>query len=245
MVLVPPGNVQRGFGVGQSVIRIDRGFALAAREVTVGEFRRFRKESARGQDADHPISGVSWYDAAAYCNWLSERDGIPEDQWCYKPNAKGQYAEGMRMAPNYLSKTGYRLPIITEWEYACRAGSFGQWSVGDDEDLLPKCAWFLFSSRSQRHPVGTLRPNDLGLFDMHGSVWEWCQDREESRTSSTELPSSAQGLSDGNVTNKDERFYRGGGFTTAPLHLTSQSGFTKEPSGNANDIGFRPARTFP
>ena len=245
MVLIPPGSVQRGFGVGQSVIRVDRGFALAAHEVTVGEFSRFRKGSGGAQHADNPISGVSWYDAAAYCNWLSKRDGIPEEQWCYKPNAKGQYAEGMRMAPNYLSKTGYRLSIITEWEYACRAGSFGQWSVGDDEDLLPKCAWFVLSSKSQWHPVGTLRPNDLGLFDMHGSVWEWCQDREESSTSGAKLPGLAQGISDGNVTNNDQRFYRGGGFTTAPLNTTSIAGFTKEPSGNANDIGFRPARTMP
>jgi formylglycine-generating enzyme required for sulfatase activity len=243
MVLVPPGKVQRGFGVGQGVIRIDLGFALAAREVTVAEFNRFRKGFAGGQDDDRPISGVSWYDAAAYCNWLSERDGIPKEQWCYHPNVIGQYADGMRMATNYLSKTGYRLPIMTEWEYACRAGGVGQWSVGEADDQLPKCAWFLFNSESHSHPVGTLRPNDLGLFDMHGSVWEWCQDRDESSTSGSKLPSSAQGLSDGNVTNKDQRFFRGGAFTTAPLHTTSIAGFTGSPSTDAVDIGFRPART--
>jgi hypothetical protein len=54
-----------------------------------------------------PVNNVTWYDAAAYCNWLSAQEGIPKDQWCYVPNDAGQYAEGMKVASNYLQRTGY------------------------------------------------------------------------------------------------------------------------------------------
>jgi formylglycine-generating enzyme required for sulfatase activity len=244
MILIPPGKVQSGFGVSSEQIRVDRGFALAAREVTVAEFQRFRREHQRGQfvPTDDCPADVSWYASAAYCNWLSKRDGIPIEQWCYVPNENGEYAEGMSMAPNFLSRTGYRLPTGKEWEYACRAGSFTYFSVGEAEDLLPKYAWGVVNSQSYSHPVGTLRPNDLGLFDMHGNAWEWCQDKEVANTPG-EPPSSNQKLLDGIVTNKDPCYFRGGAFTTGPRNLTSIARFTGLPSHKADDIGFRPART--
>jgi formylglycine-generating enzyme required for sulfatase activity len=246
MVLVPPGKVQSGFGLSSEQIRIDNGFAIAAREVAVAQFRRFRREHERGQftpTEDCPAD-VSWYDAAAYCNWLSKRDGIPKEQWCYVPNEKGEYAEGMSMAPNFLRLSGYRLPTGKEWEYACRAGSFTYFSVGEAGDLLPKYAWSVINSERYSHPVGTLRPNDLGLFDMHGNAWEWCQDREVAKTPG-EPPGSNQKLLEGIVTNKDQWFFRGGAFTTGPLNITSIAGFTAEPSRKNSDIGFRPVRTVP
>ena len=52
------------------------------------------------------MNTVTWYDAAAYCNWLSDREGIPEKEWCYLPNKKDEYAEGMKLAPDYLKRTG-------------------------------------------------------------------------------------------------------------------------------------------
>src|SRR5262249_9010213 len=172
---------------------------------------------------------VSWYDATAYCNWLSERDGIPKEQWCYVPNDKGEYAEGMSMAPNFLSRSGYRLPTGNEWEYACRAGSFTYWSVGEAEDLLPKYSWGVVNSHSYSHPVGALRPNDLGLFDMHGNAWEWCQDREGVK-SPGEPPGSNEKLSAGIVTNKDQWFFRGGSFGSGPRHTTSIARFSNPAS---------------
>ena len=80
------------------------------------------------------------------------------------------------MAAGYPGRTGYRLSTGAEWEFACRAGSVTPWSMGEGEDLLPRYAWFNENSAGRLHPVGSLRPNDLGLFDLHGNTWKLCQD---------------------------------------------------------------------
>ena len=145
MVLVPPGHFQRGLRDGKPQFRVDHSFALAAREVTIADFRRFRASTQSHDDFartdDCPAHLLSWYDAAAYCNWLSEQAGIPKTQWCYVPNAQGEYAVGMKAAADFLTRRGYRLPTAEEWELACRAGSVTRWSLGEAEDLLGNYSW--------------------------------------------------------------------------------------------------------
>lgn len=163
--------------------RIARDFAISTKEVTVGDFLKFnaqQKYDRRGSPtADCPINNVNWYDVAAYCNWLSGQDQIPEDQWCFV-SATG--SEGSKLtldlAPDYLNRMGYRLPSEAEWEFACRAGSNTDFSCGQTEELLTEYCWY-FENTNQldaSRPVGTRKPNDFGLFDMHGNVNEWCQD---------------------------------------------------------------------
>src|SRR5205823_4581112 len=123
---------------------------------------------------DAPATNVTWYEAAAYCRWLSEKEGIPEDQMCYPP--VDQIKKGMTLPADYLSRRGYRLPTEAEWEYACRAGAVTRRVYGDADELLDHFAWYLSNARDRVWPVGLKKPNDFGLFDVYGNVWECCQD---------------------------------------------------------------------
>jgi formylglycine-generating enzyme required for sulfatase activity len=236
MVLLPLGEFRKGEGEKQERRRIDHGFALATREVTVAEFLHFRAKHDYDKPAaptvDCPVNKVSWYEAAEYCNWLSKEEGVPKEQWCYLPNDKGEYAEGMKVPADYLRRTGYRLPTEDEWEYACRAGSATTWSMGGAEDLLVRYGWHTANSLGHSHPAGSLRPNDWGLFDMHGNVWEWCHDNAEDNKVLKDKEE---------VISKVKRWACGGSFADDRLNACSSSRI----SGLRGDvrIGFRPART--
>src|SRR5207245_10036651 len=82
----------------------------------------------------------------------------------------------MKLARNYLQRTGYRLPTEAELEYASRGGAVTSRFFGETAELLPRYAWYANNSEVRVWPVGSLRPNDLGLFDVHGNVWTWCQE---------------------------------------------------------------------
>lgn len=243
MVVLPPGELDIGEGPVKERYRIDHAFAIAAREVTVADFQRFRKEWSPVRNLastpDCPAYGISWYDAAAYCNWLSEKEGVPKAQWCYLPNGQGEYGEGMRVAVDYVRRSGYRLPTEPEWEYACRAGSDTRWAMGDADQLLPRYAWYAANGGASVHPVGSLRPNDWGLFDMHGNVGEWCQEvwnRQPIPVPGREGYTSVREI--------DTRPLRPGSWSFGAEHARSAYRLLYAPS-NKLQFGFRPARSCP
>lgn len=181
---------------------------------------------------------VSWYDAAAYCNWLSQRDDIPKEQWCYETNEKGNYSEGMKTSANFKQRTGYRLPTDAEWEYVCRANTRTAFSFGDPEELLERYGWYMQNSRNRSWPVGRLRPNALGAFDMHGNDCEWCQDRLERKS---------ERRSDGSETVKRDSIcvLHGGAFDVRPSDVRSDFRLFYGAGQLGGNLGFRPARTYP
>jgi formylglycine-generating enzyme required for sulfatase activity len=228
--------------------RIGRSFAIASKEVTVEQFLRFRKDHPvlrqHATSDDSPVNMVTWYDAAAYCNWLSEQEGIPKEQWCYEPNKEGKYAEGMKMASNYLQRTGYRLPTEAEWEYSCRADAVTRFSFGESEKLLPRYAWYQ-NSQNRSGPVGSMKPNDLGLFDMHGNIWQWCQDahRPYGKRGDGKAMDDIEDKAD--IINTEGRVMRGGSWYDVASLLRSAYRDTRLPTVRPHAISFRPARTLP
>ncbi|MDB5340259.1 MAG: stkP 5 [Planctomycetaceae bacterium] len=159
----------------------DRTFAIGAHEVTVAQFQRFRPDhvyvARLSSTPDCPMNKVTWFDAAAYCNWLSLQENIPPEQWCYEPNASGEFAPGMKTAPDFLHRTGYRLPTEWEWDYACRAGAETVFFFAEPEEAcITKYVWYDANSNSRIYPIGLLKPNDFGLFDVHGNIFEWSGD---------------------------------------------------------------------
>ena len=188
-------------------------------------------------DQEGPINEVSWYHAAAYCNWLSRKEHLEE---CYEPNERGQYAEGMTIRSDILRRTGYRLPTDAEWEYACRAGAGTSRYYGATVDLLKRYAWYVDTSPDRALPRGLLLPNDLGLFDMLGNVHEWVQDRSDISVQPSNDPTTAEAV---NVV--IPRVYRGGTVDNRPATLRSANRFWGAPSNRETDGGFRLARTLP
>jgi serine/threonine protein kinase/formylglycine-generating enzyme required for sulfatase activity len=226
--------------------RIGRTFALAATSVTREQFLRFLPKFGHDQmkrypEPTCPIGGMVWYESAAYCNWLSKQEDIPEDQWCYETNAAGQV---LKLKENYLSLTGYRLPTEAECEYACRAGAVTSRSYGATEELLPKYGWYFKNSAERTWPVGSKKPNDLGLFDMHGNVFTWCQEmyKDYEREKEGEYIEDKEDVV--NIDSTKSRVLRGGSFYLQASIVRCGYRSRDLPADRDSNVGFRPARTF-
>jgi formylglycine-generating enzyme required for sulfatase activity len=216
-------------------VRLTKPFWLGEHEVTRGNFRRFVEARKYRTDAErdgkggldhrgnpsptaiwsanlglnltdeHPVVNVSWNDALAFCDWLSGEE----------------HAQ-------------VRLPTEAQWEWACRAGTTGPWSVAESE--LPSLAvsrvsgaWPEFAA-----PVGSLRPNALGLFDMHGNVWEWTGDWFEPDDYAHAPVDDPLGAWSG-----DAKLLRGGSYGTAAWKLRSSMRRPVAPNSRFPDAGFR------
>ena len=221
----------------QHNVVITTPFRMSETEVTIGQFRKFSAsgylteaelaasfdttDDSKEQGAptkqvqtflapgfpindDHPASSITWNDATAFCRWLSD--------------------EG---------NTTYRLPTEAEWEYACRAGTTTQYYFGDDYHDLAGYCWYNRNTGTP-HPVGQLLPNNFGLFEMHGNMWEWCSDYwnehyyQESSLSDPTGP--ANGL---------QRVVRGGTFAYNASNARSASRGFNAPSTRYYGFGFR------
>ena len=128
------------------------------------------------------------------------------------------------------------MPTEAQWEYACRAESKTRYSFGDDEALLGEFAWFEKNSDGQTQPVGTKQPNDWGLHDMHGNVWEWCQDWFGMYSSGPDSDPTGPESGSGRV-------LRGGSWDSRPRDCRSAIRYHYLPGGRYSGIGFRAART--
>jgi formylglycine-generating enzyme required for sulfatase activity len=190
-----------------------------------------------------PMLDLSWHEAAAYCNWLSEQEGLPPDQWCYLP-ANGENRPEMTIPADVLRRTGYRLPTEAEWEYACRSGTVTSRYHGFSPNLLVGYARYQGNSNNHAWECGSLRPNDLGLFDMLGNAYEWLQDEHQ-----TYKAGQAQAASDDiNITsmvNPTTRLLRGGSYANHPPSVRSAFRISRTPSSRNYNFGFRPSRTCP
>jgi formylglycine-generating enzyme required for sulfatase activity len=205
--------------------KIGHHFAIAAKSVTVDQFRRLFKSHdpkvlRRRLEPDCPVTMLSWYMAAEYCNWLSDLEGLEP---CYEPNDGGK--AGMKPVEDCLNRTGYRLPTEEEWECACRAGTMTSRYYGESVELLRKYAWYIEDSGNRSWAVASLKPNDWGLFDMHGNVWNWCHDRDDAFKTET-------------------RFFRGGSYVDAAEDLRAAHHLKTDSVKTSPYLGIRPARTL-
>jgi formylglycine-generating enzyme required for sulfatase activity len=211
----------RSEGPGHEVV-ITEPFYMGVHEVTFGQFMAFARGRSKyknndgwrkapwAQTGEHPVVHVSWDDAVQFCNWLSQREG----------------------------KT-YRLPTEAEWEYCCRAGGQTRYCFGDQDNDLPQFAWTEVNSQNKAHPVGQLKSNAWGLHDMHGNVWEWCQDLYDARYYHTPVLHDPPGGSTGSG-----RVIRGGSWQRGePISFRSAFRQSSDQGRRSFDVGFRVVMT--
>jgi len=204
-----------------------RSFYIAKHEVTQALYKEIMGTNPSYFKGDNlPVERVTWYNAVEFCNKLSEKVGL---QKVYKINGTNVTAD--------FTKNGYRLPTEAEWEYAARSGGRNdrKWSGTNTESELGNYAWYDKNSGSKTHPVGTKQPNDLGIYDMSGNVWEWCWDWKGSYSSSSQT--NPTGSSTGSY-----RVERGGSWSDIAGGCRSAVRYSDTPTGSSYDLGLRLAR---
>ncbi len=168
----------------------------------------YKRAGMSENNKNHPITGVSWNDAKTYEVWLSKKTGKE-----------------------------YRLPTEAQWEYACRAGSVGKYSFGNDKSQLGNYGWYGDNSGKTTHPVGGKKPNAWGLYDMHGNVWEWLEDEYHDSYSGAPVDGSAW-LSGGS----NARLGRGGSWSFDDSWLLCAVRAGGGTTGGGSHLGLRLSR---
>ena len=188
----------------------------------------------KDQTDNHPVVNVTWNDAVAFCDWLSNKEGQK-----------------------------YRLPTEAEWEYAARAGSNIRFAFGTDPETLANCdnvadgslrtlftKWSTINARDGftfTAPVGCFKPNDFGLCDMHGNVSEWCSDLYAANEYENSVTDDPQGpdADEGQQGTLVQRVHRGGDWRHRIEYCRCSYRRYDEPSYCACDLGFRVVRETP
>lgn len=217
MIWVPSGSFRMGDligggGANELPVREVRlsGYHLAATEVTQDQWQRLMgSQPGWFKGANLPIENVNWIEAMEFCHRLTQME-----------RQRGRLKKG----------SAYSLPSEAQWEYACRAGSTGDFSGEFDE-----MAWCSFNSGGKTHPVATRKPNAWGFFDMYGNVWEWCWDK---------YADSYFGLAVLNPLGSKkgpDRVIRGGGWLSSPSISRSSARLKLAPNQRRHNRGFRVA----
>jgi len=217
MMIIPAGKFNMGsndYDGEQPIhsVTIAYEFALGKYPVTFDEYDLFCQATKREKPSDQgwgrgkrPVINVYWQDAKDYCQWLSKQTGKQ-----------------------------YRLPSEAEWEYACRAGTRARFSFGDNEGDLSQYAWYESNAGGKTHPEGEKKPNPWGLYDMHGNVWEWCEDTWHDNYQGAPVDGSAWINS-----NENNRVLRGGSWGCIPNGVRSADRYGYGPTYRYGRGGIR------
>jgi formylglycine-generating enzyme required for sulfatase activity len=196
----------------QHEVTISKPFYLQSTQVTQGQWQKVIGENFSGfKDCGDncPVENITWFEAQDFIEKLNDKEKTDK----------------------------YRLPTEAEWEYACRAGTTSDFSFGDDPSKLSEYAWYRDNSEKRTHPVGTKKPNEWDLYDMHGNVREWCQDRFGDYLSDPVVDPT--GPSKGGT-----RITRGGSISSSQVSVRCASRSDDIPNARLIDIGFRCVRTL-
>jgi len=214
---IPAGEFRMGSDRGDSDeqpvhrVSISRDFLLGKYPVTNAQYRRFLEEA--GRSVREPKY------------WGDRRFNRPD-----QPVVGVSWDE----AGVFCEWAGARLPTEAEWEYACRGGTQTEFSFGDDDTNLGEYGWFAKNSSGQTQPVGAKKPNPWGLFDMHGNVYEWCQDWFDGKYYGQSPPVDPQGPEQAS-----DRVIRGGSWWSPARSCRAAGRDGCEPRGRWRGLGFR------
>lgn len=186
-------------------VSITKGFWMGKTEVTQAQWEKAMSGNPSNfRGGDRPVERVNWSEATEFCRILSHKTG-----------------------------QSYSLPTEAQWEYACRAGTATAYSFGDDASSLQDYGWYEGNSGKQTHPVAQKLPNPWGLYDMHGNVWEWCQDLYSEDYYVKEPTGSSPGIF---------RVLRGGSWSYGARLCRSANRDHEAPLGRGSYDGFRLVR---